>query len=274
MRHDRVRAVGTAHGDADEDVTIRRSHVSATEPARRARLGRPVVEVELRLLDCFELRCDDRVVPLPMSAKRLLVFLALRPHPVLRLHVAGMLWPDSTEQHAFASLRSALWRVNQFGYGLVEATNGHLWMNPAVRVDMHRATALAHAILSSQPDLPEASSDWTPLSGDLLPDWTDEWILMQQERHRQLALESLEALSVRLLGEGLYGCALEVALAAVAKEPLRESAHRVVVRVQLAQGNISEVRRWYRFYAQLVQKHLGLAPSEQMDELVGGVLAS
>jgi DNA-binding SARP family transcriptional activator len=141
-------------------------------------------------------------------------------------------------------------------------------------VDMHQGTALAHASLSAQPDLLQVSPDWTLLTGALLPDWSDEWILLEQERYRQLALEALEALSERLLAEGLHGRALEVALAAVAKEPLRESAHRLVVRVQLAQGNLFEVQRQYRFYAQLVQKHLGLAPSRQMDELVGGALAS
>jgi len=246
---------------------------NAAAPPRTATRRLAVGDVSLRLLDCFDLRCDGCRLALPMSAQRLLVFLALRRHPVLRMHVAGVLWPESTEPHAFASLRSALWRVNQFGYELVDATSRRLWLDPAVSVDVHRGMNLAHTVLSAQPGVMQPVPDWALLTGDLLPDWTDEWILVEQERYRHLALESLEALAERLLGDHAYRRALEVALAVVAKEPLRESAHRVVMRIQLAQGNVSEALRQYRFYAELAQKHLGLRPSEQMTHLLGGLLA-
>src|SRR4029079_11010975 len=80
---------------------------SRFDPATR-KSGLPAVE--LRLLGGFELRCDGTPMTLPMSARRLLTFLALRPRPTRRLHVAGMLWLDSPQQPALANLRVAVGR--------------------------------------------------------------------------------------------------------------------------------------------------------------------
>jgi len=56
----------------------------------------------------------------------------------------------------------------------------------------------------------------------------------------------------------------------VAQEPLRESAHRLVVEAHLADGNVCEAIRQYRLYARLLDRHLGLEPSPRMSALVGG----
>jgi DNA-binding SARP family transcriptional activator len=224
------------------------------------------VRVRLQLLDGFELRCDGRPVSLPMGGQRLLAFLALHPHSLLRVHVAGSLWLDAREDRAFASLRSALWRVHQAGYALVDSANGCLSLAPAVRVDLHRATGLARSLL--QGDRASVDVEWRLLAGDLLPDWHDEWVLLEREHHRHLGLQALEVLTERLLAAGEHPRALEVALASVAKEPLRESAHRMLVKVHLAEGNWFEAIRQYRFYKDLVYRQLGLGPSWQMEELV------
>lgn len=64
--------------------------------------------------------------------------------------------------------------------------------------------------------------------------------------------------------------AIEVGLAAVHNEPLRESAHRAVISVHLAEGNRSEALRHYAYYRQLVNDELGIEPSTRMEMLVRG----
>ena len=71
--------------------------------------------VRLNLLRGFELWCDGERVTLPMSAQRVLAFLALHDRPVLRLYVAGSLWLDASEERSYANLRSALWRLRRPG---------------------------------------------------------------------------------------------------------------------------------------------------------------
>jgi DNA-binding SARP family transcriptional activator len=96
-------------------------------------------------------------------------------------------------------------------------------------------------------------------------------VLIERERLRQLSLHALEALAARLLGAARIGEALETALAAVAMEPLRESAHRLLIEVHLAERNASEAIRQFRFCSHLFQTQLGIAPSPQLAALVANL---
>jgi DNA-binding SARP family transcriptional activator len=71
-----------------------------------------------------------------------------------------------------------------------------------------------------------------------------------------------------LLDGQRWGEALLAALAAVHSDPMRESARRLVIQGQLAQGNIAEALRGYRDFRCLLLKEFGVEPSVAMDELV------
>jgi DNA-binding SARP family transcriptional activator len=222
----------------------------------------------LSLLDAFELRCDGQRVRLPMSAQRLLAFVALHERPLLRVYVAGSLWIDVSEERAGASLRSTLWRLNRPGHRLVEATSTHLRLAPELDVDLRRAVGLAHRLVDGTASSEDLDSGEVSLRGELLPDWYDDWLLFERERFRQLSLHALEALAERLAADGRLGRALEAALSAVRGEPLRESAHRALIRVHLAEGNRGEAVRQYELCRRLLRDRLGVEPSPQLDELM------
>jgi DNA-binding SARP family transcriptional activator len=61
---------------------------------------------------------------------------------------------------------------------------------------------------------------------------------------------------------------MEAGLAAVRGEPLRESAHRAVINVHLAEGNRAQALGEYHRFRDRLERELGLAPSARMDELV------
>ena len=238
----------------------------------RPRRARQAVSLgtRLTLLNGFELVCDGVTVPLPMSAQRLVAFLALHRRPALRAFVAGALWLETSEERAHANLRSTLWRLQRCNKELVEVRGHQLRLGARVRVDLLEAETLARRALDetlaggleSSPDV---------LTVDLLPDWYDDWALIEREQFRQLRLRALDALCDRLTRAGRFGDALELGLSALAGEPLRESAHRALVRVHLAEGNIGEAIRQYELCRSLLGEKLGVAPSEQMDRLLDGV---
>ena len=109
------------------------------------------------------------------------------------------------------------------------------------------------------------------LAGDLLPDWYDDWLLIERERFRQLRLHALESLCLYLADRGLFAAAAQAGLSAVAGEPLRESAHRALINAHLLEGNVSEAMRQYRIYSQILVTQLGLEPSEEMRQLVASL---
>jgi len=224
--------------------------------------------VELRLLGAFELwRCGARL-RLPLSAQRVVAFVALHEEPVLRARVAGSLWLDSPEGRAGANLRSALWRVHRVEPGLVDASERDLRLGRAVRVDLREAENFARATLRE--DVGEYV-DVDSLTGDLLPGWYEDWVLFERERFRQLRLRALDTLSERLTRAGRIDEALEAGLLSVAGEPLRESAHRAVIQAHLADGNTFEALREYRLFRRLMREQLGLEPSWRIRELVAGL---
>jgi len=230
----------------------------------------------LRLLGAFELTWDGEPVALPLPAQRLLAFLALRERPVVRAHVAEALWLDSTEERACGSLRSALWRLRRPGHELVDVTNGRLWLAPAVVVDVRLLVGWARGVLDA-PDRvgvvpPGASGLGVAVLGDLLPDWYEDWLVVERERLRELRVRGLEQVCEQLTTTGRFREAIEAALAAVNAEPLRESAHRSLIGVYLAEGNQAEALRSYRVYRDLLRDQLGLEPSARMDEVVRGLL--
>jgi len=227
-------------------------------------------KVTLSLLDAFDLRFGGEPVPLPPSAQRLLALIALHERPLLRPYVAGTLWLDTTEDRASANLRSSLWRLNRPGRKLVEATNLQLRLAPEVRVDVRETAELAHRLLTKPGGWQdgEIDLDLARLTGELLPDWYDDWVFIERERLRQLSLHALEALGERLLAAKRLGEALETALAAIAMEPLRESAHRLLIRIHVEEGNAGEAIRQFEFCRRLFRDQLGLSPSPQLAQLV------
>lgn len=224
----------------------------------------------LCLLGGFELRHGHEVVHLPLSAQRLLAFVALQRHPVRRVYVAGQIWIDSSQEHANASLRTTLWRLPRPGCVLVERHAGEIKLGPDVAVDVRSFSARAERVLAhrtSEDDVGHLSH-----TGDLLPDWYDDWLIVERERIRQLRLQALESICADSTRRGRFAAALEAGLAAVTAEPLRESAHRAVIEVHLAQGNAAEALRQYHLYRQLLRDELQLVPSPAMRALVESIL--
>jgi DNA-binding SARP family transcriptional activator len=222
--------------------------------------------VQVALLDGFEVRCSGERVALPPAAQRLVAFLALRERPLARLHVAGVLWLEGSEERSCANLRSALWRLRLPGHELVEVSGGQVGLAPAVAVDVRRLVSAARGLLDGDGGGWDGALDGA-LTGELLPDWYEDWVLVERERLHQLQLHALERLSAHLLAEGRFGHAAEAALAAVRIEPLRESAHRALIEVHLAEGNYGEAVLQYRAYRDRLGDELGLGPSPRMEAL-------
>jgi len=232
------------------------------------------------LLGGFRMRFDDRVVELPLGAQRLVSYLALEGSWVTRVHAAEMLWPDSRRRQAAANFRTALWRVRgQVGDGVVWTEPGRLALANTVAVDVQDVAKEARALISAPvgqgAEVAAVNAETVSrLSMRLLPGWYDDWVVLEQERWDQLRLHALEAAAEVLLCRGQHMLALEAALVAARSELFRESAHRVIIRVYLAEGNWGAAMQHYRDYQRKLRRELNLAPTTAMDELMHPLIAS
>lgn len=217
-------------------MTITQSRPT-TEPAARSSSDDPAGEppVRLLLLGGFELRIHGHVVDVQPAVRRLTALVALTPHGLARDFAAFQLWPDKDEARARANLRSTLWRLRQLDAEVLRASATHLGLADSVWLD-------------TRDGLAGEADDWVPppfetLMADLLPDWYDEWVEVERERFRQLRLGQLETRAQRALAAHDSSTAIQLALAALAIDATRCSAHRVVVAAHLAEGNEWEAER-------------------------------
>jgi DNA-binding SARP family transcriptional activator len=201
----------------------------------------------------------------PEGSKRLLAYVALRRTRVERRQAAAALWPDVDEVRASGNLRSALWRLRTAGVDLLAADKWFLRLRDGVPVDVHLLDDWATRLIRGAPrpaDLAVLPSLADAL--ELLPGWYDDWALDERERVRRRLLDALEALSRALVRAGRLGEAVEAAMAAVAADPLRESAQLTLIQSHAAEGNWIEARRTYDTYRDLLRRELGAEPSPDL----------
>lgn len=209
----------------------------------------------------------------PEGCKRVLAFVALKGGRVDRRHAAGSLWPDGPEVRASGNLRSALWRLRGAGVDVLMADKVNVYVRDQITTDLNALCQWADRLVAgTATETDMRVPDWSSTVADLLPGWYDDWVIFERERLRQRMLHALEVLSCRLRATGRYGEAVEAAMDAVAVEPLRESAQRVLAEAHIAEGNYIEARRTFISYRDLTRRELGLDPSPAFRARVQGTV--
>jgi DNA-binding SARP family transcriptional activator len=198
-------------------------------------------------------------------------YLALAGRPVSRRHAAHALWLDKPERRAEANLRSALYRLNRTGVQLVQSEGQLLALTDGVDVDVATVQQLASRIWDGHVEISDADLD-TLLNVELLPDWYDDFVEVERERLRQLVLHVLEAVATERGRRGDTARGIDLALRAVAAAPWRESAHRLIIGLHIADGNIVEAVRHFRRLERILSSELGVRPSEATVALLAEIL--
>lgn len=225
----------------------------------------------MTLLGSWSLSLAGRPAVLPSSAQRLLVLLALEGRRQRRSYLAGTLWPEVSDDKALARLRSTLWRVRRLAPGILEVDEQTVAL-VNVHLDVDELVAVARQLGEHSVDPGGLTEAFKILveARELLLGWYDEWVLEQRERLTNLRIYALEGLVDELVTWRRYGEALDAALAAVRLDPFRESTHRAVVRVHLAEGNPASASRAVERYRKMLRAEFGtdeLTP--HMLELIG-----
>jgi DNA-binding SARP family transcriptional activator len=221
----------------------------------------------LKLLGGFELELGRRAEEIPPHVQRLLAFLALHDRPLRRTYVSGRLWLDASQEQAFGSLRTTVWRVRRVAAPMVHATSTHLALDPSVVVDARELESAADRIRHPHQTVAPEDVERLAEAEELLPDWYDDWVLQERERLGQLRLAALETVCEELVETGRFREATAAAQAAVSADPLRESARRLLISTCLCAGNRAEALRQFVDFRTLLAREVGLEPSFRMLEL-------
>ena len=232
--------------------------------------------LNLRLLGDFAAELDRREISLATrKAKALIAYLALSDNAQdTRERLVGLLWSESDEEHARASLRQAVHDIKLAfdnagfaGFRIDKQTLSLVRERRTCDVDEVLAAAAQGVVHSRLLDSQRITE--TLLSGlDNVDPAFQVWLLTK----RQLLLDRLTLALERLLpAEGDSPEASAAALALLNLDPTHEIACRHLIRTRAARGDVGGALKIYKSLWDLLEVDYDIEPSNETQALVVGI---
>jgi DNA-binding SARP family transcriptional activator len=218
-----------------------------------------------------------RELPLPnRKARALLAYLALsETGHERRERLAGLLWPDTTEKNARASLRQVLLDIRQvlgpFAFQAIISRRDNIELVPgAIELDVTLMLRDIAAGIAPQGLLIRSRAVETLLLGyeDLSPMLKD-WVLASRARLQEQLVRALEQSYENDLFPRRQRRRLAEATLLI--DPLHEAACRVVMRITAEDGEIGQSLRAYTELYNALGEELDMEPSAATQELVAEI---
>jgi predicted ATPase/DNA-binding SARP family transcriptional activator len=230
-----------------------------------AKQPRPHVDLRFYFLCAFRIERNAHPLHLPTRKhEALLAYLVLFPHTHAREKLAALFWGDTPNDQARLSLRVALAALRkELGDDFLIADRETVQLNPDVPiwVDAREISNFKFQIS----DWESAQSEILNLKSeiDLLPDFYDDWILLERERLRAIYLDALLRLIQHARSNGEYARAIELARKLLATEPANETAYQHLIFCHLAQGDRAAALKQYAACERALRDELNVAPSPE-----------
>jgi predicted ATPase/DNA-binding SARP family transcriptional activator len=227
--------------------------------------------LQVKFLGQFEIVLDGKRLNLSTrSAQSLFAYLVLNAGKAHRRELlAGLLWPDSSEENARSNLRHELWRMRkaiqpgQETYFLIDDLTISFHPQDEVYLDVHRL----ENVPTERSDANELTAALATYVGELLPGFYDEWVSAERQRLAVLFEAKMARLLEILQGEARWAEVLEWATRWIALAQWPEPAYRAIMTAYASIGDVSKVVETFERFALGLQRDLGVAPSEQTQAL-------
>ena len=182
--------------------------------------------------------------------------------PLPRESLVELLWGDRGDRHARRSLNQALVSIRK----LTEDNAGSFIDSDGEQVTLHGAAldsdiARFHALLDDDPAAAAALYDGPFLDGLSVPDSAfEEWLAATRAEFEAHACDALHRAAGQAAENGDVGQAIEFARRLLSLDPLREDAHRLLMRLLSENGDRIGALRQYQACADILEKELQVAP--------------
>ncbi len=229
--------------------------------------------MQLAYLGTVELRQNG--VPITGLTSRkalaLLCYLAVTGRPHLRPSLAGLLWGELPEASARNNLRKALTQLRQRVGSHVNITRQAVAFNrdSSYWLDVARFEVLVEKVSNNEVVVERLQEAVELYRGDFLEGFYvrqapvfEEWVLAQQVRLRELALQALHALTIHYtrLGEVGLTPGITYATQLLALEPWREETHRQLMLLLARSGQRSAALAQYETCRRVLAEELSVQP--------------
>jgi DNA-binding SARP family transcriptional activator len=222
--------------------------------------------LSLQLFGPLEVRLRGVSLPRVRSRKGhwLLALLALRSGcQVERSWLASTLWPDSPPPQAYACLRNSLKGLRETLGPEADRLRGPSPQTLALELTGASVDVLAFDAAIAQGDTAALERAVALYRGPLLEGCAEEWAFPERGAREQAYLGALETLAACAHAAGDLSAAERYLRLAAAADPLRESAHRALMRLLADAGQEAAVHQLYRDLRLSLHRELNAAPDLQ-----------
>lgn len=201
-----------------------------------------------------------------------------RGRPIARSALADAIWPqelpaswDSSLSAIASKLRALLTRLGPHEVATLTASGGCYelrlpacaWIDHEAAADgIHEAEAALQAGDPRRAYGPSAIA-YQIARRPFLPGEEGGWFEQRRSKLASIAIRALECRAEVYMWNGEHSLAVEAARDAVAWQPFRESAYRLLMRAHAAAGNAAEALRVYERCRSLIAEELGAPPSPE-----------
>lgn len=201
-----------------------------------------------------------------------------RGRPIARSALADAIWPqqlpaswDGSLSAIASKLRALLTRLGLHDGATLTASGGcyelrlpaDAWIDHEAAADgIHEAESALQAGDPRRAYGPSAIA-YQIARRPFLPGEEGAWFEQRRSKLASMAIRALECRAEVYLWNGEHSLAVEAARDAVASQPFRESAYRLLMRAHTAAGNAAEALRVYERCKSLIAEELGAPPSPE-----------
>jgi DNA-binding SARP family transcriptional activator len=198
------------------------------------------------------------------KATALLAYLAVSEQPQRRAVLAALLWPEADEQKARGALRRTL--------SVLRSALRDRWLEAeGETIDLDRASVVVDVVEFRRAIREGRLADAVGLyAGDFLAGFSlrdspafDDWQAAEADALRSDYGEALTRLAAAAERGGDVAAAIGHTRRRLALDPLREPAHRELMRLLARSGDRTAALRQYREVVRLLDQELGVTPAAE-----------
>ena len=233
--------------------------------------------LEIRLFGIPRIILSQQLLKIPRRKTRaVLYYLAAQDGAIHREKLLGVFWPDEPRVSAQQVLRTTLHGLRQSLGDHLVARDEYVSLGDEVQVD----TRMFEAGLVGVPFDPEQWGKTLGLyRGDFLEEVDlpdnyrfDDWIVIERERYRRMAVRALTALSDWHEAQQEYEQALIFLDQALSSNPLQEDLQRESIRLHYLAGDRPGAIRRYDELRRLLDREMGVPPMVETRALYDAIL--
>lgn len=222
----------------------------------------------------------DRISVPGSKQQALLACLALSlEYPPSRDRLIGLLWGDRFPDQARQSLRQGISKLRQLlivdGQHALTSDNDRIGLDlDLVSIDLVDFQALIRK------DDPASDTEAAAMFKDTFLDGLfvreaafEEWLSAERSRIHELSFPVFQRLSAHQLKSGEQAKSLETARRLLSLDPLRESSHRLLMRILAQSGQRAAAIQQYQACAEILMRDLEVEPDPETTRVIEEIKA-